>query len=57
MFHTPWVYIKIISKIGVDGHSQMVYIELRTTCFTATVAGLRNECPVGMSFLNLLRED
>ena len=57
MFHTPWVYIKIISKIGVDGHSQMVYIELRTTCFTATVAGLRNECPVGMCFLNLLRED
>lgn len=28
-----------------------------TTCFTSTVAGLRNECPVGMSFLNLLRED
>lgn len=55
MFHTPWVYLKIISKIGVDGYSQMVYIELQHHLLYCHCCWVKKWMSCGNEFFKLIK--
>lgn len=55
MFHIPWVYLKIISEIGVDGYFQMVYIELQHHLLYCNCCWVKKWMSCGNEFFKLIK--